>query len=67
MSQLDTYISQIGCNDTRKKIQLGTDIIGHIKDSKKIECEDIGQFIDGLVPWLQSSNFKVRLFMQMLT
>ncbi|KAB7496078.1 CLIP-associating protein [Armadillidium nasatum] len=61
MSQLDTLISQLGTTDTRKKIQLGNDAIALLNSSAKLECEDVGQFIDGLVPWLQSSNFKVVL------
>ena len=28
--------------------------------SASVECEDTGGFVDQLVPWMQSSNFKVR-------
>ncbi|XP_063867998.1 CLIP-associating protein-like isoform X2 [Scylla paramamosain] len=60
MSQLDLFTPQLSTTDTRKKIALGTEIINYLGvPSNSIECDDIGHFIDGLVPWLQSSNFKV--------
>lgn len=59
-SQLDLFSTQLNTTDTRKKIALGTEIINYLGvPSNSIECDDIGHFIDGLVPWLQSSNFKV--------
>ncbi|KAK8391256.1 hypothetical protein O3P69_017127 [Scylla paramamosain] len=62
MSQLDLFTPQLSTTDTRKKIALGTEIINYLGvPSNSIECDDIGHFIDGLVPWLQSSNFKVAL------
>ncbi|XP_069183085.1 CLIP-associating protein 1-B isoform X33 [Procambarus clarkii] len=62
MSQLDLFTPLLGTSDTRKKIALGTDIINYLGvPSNSIECDDIGHFIDALVPWLQSSNFKVTL------
>lgn len=65
MSQLDTLITQLGTTDTRKKIQLGNDLISHLNSASKLECEDVGHFIDGLVPWLNSSNYKVSLCCQL--
>lgn len=61
-SQLDLFSTQLATTDTRKKIALGTEIINYLGvPSNSIECDDIGHFIDALVPWLQSSNFKVAL------
>ena len=35
-------------------------IINYLGDpAASIECEDTGSFVDQLVPWMQSSNFKV--------
>lgn len=60
MSQLDQFTPLLGTSDTRKKIAIGNDIINYLGlPSNSIECDDIGHFIDGLVPWLHSSNFKV--------
>lgn len=59
---MDSFLPQLGTTDTRTKLSLGADIISYLEDDDNpLECSDIGQFIDGLVPWLTSSNFKVRL------
>lgn len=60
MSQMDLFTPLLLTTDTRKKLAIGTDIINYLGlPSNSIECDDIGMFIDSLVPWLQSSNFKV--------
>ena len=63
MSTLNEKISQLSStNDTKRKLTIGQDIIdylGHPENS--VECEDLGSFIDMLVPFMQSSNFKVNL------
>ena len=62
MSQMDLFVPLLGTSDTRKKLSIGNDIINYLGlPSNSIECDDIGRFIDGLIPWLQSSNFKVSL------
>ncbi|XP_066957497.1 CLIP-associating protein 1-B isoform X40 [Macrobrachium rosenbergii] len=62
MSQMDLFVPLLGTSDTRKKLSIGNDIINYLGlPSNSIECDDIGRFIDGLIPWLQSSNFKVTL------
>lgn len=59
-SQIDQFTALLSTTDTRKKITVGTDIINYLGvPTNSIESDDIGQFIDGMVPWLQSSNFKV--------
>jgi hypothetical protein len=41
-------------------IQSVQNIINYLGDpGASIECEDTGSFVDQLVPWMQSSNFKV--------
>ena len=61
MAGLDQFYSDLTTTDTKKKITIGTNIINYLEDdTNSIECEDIGGFIDGLVPWMQSSNFKVK-------
>ena len=60
MSSLDQFYSDLTTTDTKKKITIGHNIINYLEDdNNSIECDDIGGFIDGLVPWMQSSNFKV--------
>jgi hypothetical protein len=61
MSTFNEKILQLSSsNDTKKKLTIGQEIIeylGHPESS--VECEDLGGFIDMLVPFMQSSNFKV--------
>lgn len=60
MSDLDTYLSSLGATDVRKKILIGESIITYLGSSDNpIQCEDIGAFIDGLVSWVNNSNYKV--------
>ena len=43
-------------------ICLRQNIINYLGDpAASIECEDTGSFVDQLVPWMQSSNFKVNI------
>ncbi|KAK2725399.1 hypothetical protein QYM36_000035 [Artemia franciscana] len=62
MSQIDLFSTLIGTTDVKKKISIGSDVISYLQDpSNGIECEDIGCFIEGIIQWLMSSNFKVSL------
>ena len=56
---MDQYQPDLSSSDTKKKLTVGQNIISYLEDENNpLECEDIGGFIDGLVPWMQSSNFK---------
>ena len=60
MSGLDDFYPDLSTTDTKKKLTVGVNIVNYLKDENNpLDCEDIGGFIDGLVPWMQSSNFKV--------
>ena len=60
MSNLDLFLPLLGTTDVRKKISIGDDIIAYLSSpGSSPKCEDIGLFIDGLVPWINNSNFKV--------
>ena len=62
MAGLDQFYQDLSTTDTKKKITVGQNIINYLEDeNNSIDCEDIGGFIDGLVPWMQSSNFKVNI------
>ena len=61
MEGLDEFSASLGTTDTKKKLSVGSQIIEYLGDpGNGIQCEDLGAFVDGLVPWMQSSNFKVR-------
>jgi len=57
---LDQFLTDLGTTDAKKKLTTGQNIINYLGDpAASIECEDTGSFVDQLVPWMQSSNFKV--------
>ena len=61
MSSLDDFALHLSTTDTKKKLTIGQEIIDYLgQPDNSADCEDLGAFIDGLVPWMQSSNFKVR-------
>ena len=61
MATLSEKITQLSStNDTKKKLNIGQDIIDYLGNPENsVECDDLGGFIDSLVPFMQSSNFKV--------
>ena len=64
MASLNDMVLQLSStNDTKKKLTIGQDIIDHLgQPENSVECDDLGGFIDTLVPFMQSSNFKVFMF-----
>jgi len=59
---LDGFQPLLATTDTKRKLSIGSDLISYLGEpSNSIECVDIGLFIDGLIPWMHSSNFKVRV------
>jgi CLIP-associating protein 1/2 len=57
---MDGFLPLLATADTKTKLTLAMNLINYLGDpDNSIECSDIGQFIDGLVPWMQSSNNKV--------
>ena len=61
---LDQFFNDLSTTDTKKKLVIGENILAYLEagEDRSISCEDTGAFIDGLVPWMQSSNFKVVIF-----
>ena len=61
MASLSEKIAQLSStNDTKKRLTIGQDIIDYLGHPENpVECDDLGGFIDMLVPFMQSSNFKV--------
>ncbi|XP_031328724.1 CLIP-associating protein-like isoform X4 [Photinus pyralis] len=57
---LDGFMPHLPKADTKFRQQLGIDLLAYLDEpSNSIICQDIGQLIDGLIPWMQSSNYKV--------
>ena len=50
---MDDFAIQLGTTDTKKKISVGQDIIDYLgQPDNPADCEDLGAFIDALVPWM---------------
>lgn len=59
-SRLEDFVPLLGTQDTKKRIQLGIDILTYLENSESsLNCEDLGSFIDSITTWLNSSNFKI--------
>ncbi|KAH8319505.1 hypothetical protein KR067_012124 [Drosophila pandora] len=59
-SDLDGFIQQMPKADMRVKVQLAEDLVTFLSDdTNSIVCTDMGFLIDGLMPWLTGSHFKI--------
>ena len=58
MGRLYEFSRDLSTSDTKKKLTVGQDIIDYLgdPDNEVDAADDLGSFIDGLVPWMQSSN-----------
>lgn len=57
---LDGFLPHLNKPDTKFRQTLGQDLLNYLAEpSNSIHCQDIGQLIDGLIPWMHSSNYKV--------
>lgn len=57
---LDGFIEQMGKSDMRIRAQLAEDLVAYLTEpNNSIECLDLGLLVDGLVPWMNGSHFKV--------
>lgn len=62
-SDLDGFITQMNKSDMRIKTQLAEDLVTYLSDyENSIVCSDMGLLIDGLIPWMTGSHFKVSIF-----
>jgi hypothetical protein len=49
-------------SDMRIKAQLAEDLVTYLSDyENSIICNDLGLLIDGLIPWMTGSHFKVSM------
>lgn len=62
-TKMDEFLNQLNTHDIKKKLSIGNNLLEYIQnENNSLECNDIGQFIDGLLPWIQNSNYKVTQF-----
>ncbi|EDW37782.1 GL15047 [Drosophila persimilis] len=59
-SDLDGFIQLMPKADMRVKVALAEDLVTFLSDdTNSIVCTDMGFLIDGLMPWLTGSHFKI--------
>ncbi|XP_075164234.1 CLIP-associating protein [Haematobia irritans] len=59
-SDLDGFIQLMPKADMRVKGQLAEDLVTFLSDdTNSIVCTDMGLLVDGLMPWLTGSHFKI--------
>lgn len=59
-TDLDGFITQMNKSDMRIKTQLAEDLVTYLSDyENSIICSDMGLLIDGLIPWMTGSHFKI--------
>ncbi|KAL0107128.1 hypothetical protein PUN28_015567 [Cardiocondyla obscurior] len=57
---MDGFMPLLSTTDIKKKLNVGSALLNFLGDSSKsIECQDIGMFIDNVIPWLGNGNPKV--------
>ncbi|XP_015602731.1 CLIP-associating protein 1-A isoform X5 [Cephus cinctus] len=57
---MDGFMPLLSTSDIKKKLTVGNLLLNYLGDStKSIECQDIGLFIDNLIPWLSNGNPRV--------
>ncbi|XP_011638500.1 CLIP-associating protein 1 isoform X7 [Pogonomyrmex barbatus] len=57
---MDGFMPLLSTTDIKKKLNVGSALLNYLGDSgKSIECQDIGMFIDNVIPWLGNGNPKV--------
>ncbi|XP_017477631.1 PREDICTED: CLIP-associating protein [Rhagoletis zephyria] len=59
-NDLDGFIQMMPKADMRVKALLAEDLVTFLSDeSNSIVCMDLGMLVDGLMPWLTGSHFKI--------
>lgn len=58
---LDGFVPLLARPDLRVRQLLGEDLLGYLTNpANDLCCEDLGLLVDGLLPWINGGNFKVR-------
>ncbi|TRY76804.1 hypothetical protein TCAL_10457 [Tigriopus californicus] len=59
---MEGFLAQMSTSDTKRKVSLGQEMItflGQAEPGDVTHSPELGAVIDALVPWVQSSNYKV--------
>lgn len=59
-ADIDGFVGMMAKADMRVKAQLAEDLVAYLSDQENsIVSNDLGLLIDGLMPWLTGSHYKV--------
>lgn len=59
-TDIDGFINQMAKADMRVKALLAEDLVAYLSDQENsIVSDDLGLLVDGLMPWLTGSHYKV--------
>lgn len=62
-TDIDGFVNQMSKADMRVKAQLAEDLVAYLGDyENSIVSDDLGLLVDGLLPWLTGSHYKVKLY-----
>ncbi|KAK0175156.1 hypothetical protein PV327_008931 [Microctonus hyperodae] len=65
---MDGFMPLLSSTDIKTKMTIGNNLLIYLGDSSNtIECQDIGLFIDNVIPWLGNGNAKSKSCLQSLT
>lgn len=60
-TDIDGFVNQMAKADMRVKALLAEDLVAFLSDQENsIVSDDLGLLVDGLMPWLTGSHYKVR-------
>ncbi len=61
-TDLNDFMPNVTTQDTKKRFLVHTELVPYLSDpGSSLVCEDIDKFIEGLVGWVNCSNYKVGL------
>ncbi len=59
-TSLDYFLPHINNPDTKRRLTTYDELIKYLSDmDNSTECDDLGELVDGLNGWIDSSNYKV--------
>jgi len=59
---LEDFMPHVLTSDTKRRLQTYTLLVDYLQcPSTTLACHEFDKMVDGLVVWINSSNFKVRL------
>ncbi|XP_013391206.1 CLIP-associating protein 1-like [Lingula anatina] len=59
-SSLDDFMANVVTNDTHKRLDAYNGLVGYLSEPRSsLQCENMDEFVDGLVAWMNSSNYKI--------